>query len=527
MPVTRAQKLDGHREHVVSRGSMASIAVAAERATTRNRTVALVIVAGYCISMAVFCGLVASDPAAKSMLVVNGGSSDSCHGSSKSSFLWPWSARTPMGGADTYTEEAVSINFLHWVTSGMFTSIIIVEIVASIVVTDSSKAQVNTLVIAVASMAATTYYLMATGVAPILVASNGRVFYPTRVLTWVWTTSTLIFSMWQAGTTSVSYLVNVWAANVAMLGSGAVGYAFNGWKMWLSFWVSTILFLINGVYMWYLFGSTEGGSPRERRSVMILKNIIVTVWCSFPVVFLLEFTPMSSFVLELLTVLGDLGAKAIALSATQSGVIMAASDRKQGALMQMAVDLVEDLREEDKRKEKYLSIIAGEFGIPIKEIVSMVDSVASNNNLNERVVKALSTISKKGQQLHGRVQDIMDTAAVQSNRMVLETQSVKISTIIDEVVILIEPLLKGSVKLGLQVQKGLPPLEADPARLSQLLFNLARAAADSCKYSKIQFSASLIGNEVMRVEVQESGELIQSSPSSDQSRAHRRALSLL
>ena len=502
-------------EHaVVSKASMASIAVAAERAVTRNRAVMLVIAAGYCISMATFSRLVPSDPVAESMLLVNGGA----NGGTSALISWPWSTRRPgsctiEGGAD-YTEEAVSVNFLHWVTSGMFTSIIIVELVASIVVSDSSKAQINILVIGVASMAATTYYTMATGSAPILVASNGRVFYPTRVLTWVWTTSTLIFAKWQAGTKPVSYLLNVWAANVAMLATGAVGYGFNGWKMWLSFWVSTILFLVNGCYMWFLFGPSEGASPRERRSVVILKNIVVSVWCSFPIVFLLEFTSMSWFVLELLTVLGDLGAKAIALSATQSGILMAMSDRKQSALMQMAVDLVEDLREEDKRKEKYLSIIAGEFGAPIKELVRLVNSVADNNMLNDRAVKALSTISQKGQQLHGRVQDIMDTAAVRANSMVLDTQPVNISTIIDEVVILTEPLLKGTVNITLQVQKGLPPLEADPARLSQLMFNLARAAADSCKFNKIQFSASLIGNEVMRVEIQETGALSQHSSSS-------------
>ncbi len=71
----------------------------------------------------------------------------------------------------------------------------------------------------------------------------------------------------------------------------------------------------------------------------------------------------------------------------------------------------------------------------------------------------------------------------------------------NEVAVLIEPLMRSETRLALYIPKGLPTVDADPFRLSQVLFNILGNAVKLTSRGEVSLTASVDMGVMMRIEI--------------------------
>ena len=202
----------------------------------------------------------------------------------------------------------------------------------------------------------------------------------------------------------------------------------------------------------------------------------------------------------------DVLSKCILMSAIQQGMMVSSADRKQALMQRMALDLVEDLKEADKRKDRFLATMTHELRTPLNGIVGITDSLLRNykDTLDERVIKGIQTVRDSGKRFSQLVANILDSASVSESKLRLVLKPVSIAKIVDEVALLIEPLLRNNTKLTVNVPSSLPEVDADYDRLLQIMFNLMGNACKFTDEGEISVKATSEGG-MMRIEVKDTG----------------------
>lgn len=427
---------------------------------------------------------------------------------------WAFASKAS-GASDLLSEEdRTNIKMLHLFVMGMFAAILAVEATAAFIDADTARTRINVLTMGVATMGAKCYFDLATNTAhPTMVLSSApwRVYYPSRIMTWVFTTSLVIFAGWVTGRKPMSYLLITWANNLGMIVTGYVCSAYyTGWLMWISFFVSMGFFFIAGYLQYNMFGTEMDdikNTFRANRAVLRLRLVNVVAWSMFPLAWVLQFAPISNFYLEVITALADVCAKAVQLAAVQQGDILCYSDRKHASLMQMAMELVQDLKEREKRKGRFFAAMTHELRTPLNGMLGLLDSVLASysSGLNPKLSGALKTIHDTGRRLMHLISTILDAASVTENKLRVHVEPVSIYAVIQEVASLIEPLMQPGTKLVINAPVDLPAVDADHVRLSQVLFNVIGNAAKFTEKGEVAVTASVDRGVMMRIEVQDSG----------------------
>ncbi|MDD2234516.1 MAG: PAS domain S-box protein [Desulfitobacteriaceae bacterium] len=143
-----------------------------------------------------------------------------------------------------------------------------------------------------------------------------------------------------------------------------------------------------------------------------------------------------------------------------------------------ALALVDELRSMDKNKNQFLGILSHELRNPLASImmsVSLIDLVRSDGKQFRQVKDILK---RQTIQLSRLVDDLLDVTRISQNKISLKKESV----ILNELVIQVLEDYKGQLAskgVELEVELNSVPLtlEADPARLIQVIGNLINNAA--------------------------------------------------
>jgi len=242
-------------------------------------------------------------------------------------------------------------------------------------------------------------------------------------------------------------------------------------------------------------------------AIFKVKCCMVSCWVLVPATYALQFvTEIPHVGLATMMVFIDVLTKCVLMSAIQQGLMCTAADRKHVLMQRMALDLVEDLKEADKRKDRFLATMTHELRTPLNGIVGITDSLLRNykDTLDERVVKGIQTVRDSGKRFSQLVSNILDSAALSECKLRLVLKPVSISAIIDEVALLIEPLLRNNTSLKINVPRSLPEMDADYDRLLQIMFNLLGNACKFTDEGEISVKATSEGG-MMRIEVKDTG----------------------
>ena len=157
----------------------------------------------------------------------------------------------------------------------------------------------------------------------------------------------------------------------------------------------------------------------------------------------------------------------------------------------LASDIAEDKIEQERykadlanqAKSTFLANMSHELRTPLNAIIGygeLLKDEAEEQNQTQNY-KDLTKITTAGNHLLTLIDSILDLTKIEAGKTVLEYQSIKINTLIDNVVTTIKPMIdKGGNTLSLSCEENLGSVCIDQTRVKQILFNLL---SNSCKFT--------------------------------------------
>lgn len=158
----------------------------------------------------------------------------------------------------------------------------------------------------------------------------------------------------------------------------------------------------------------------------------------------------------------------------------------------------EELRENDRRKDEFLAMLAHELRNPLSAIGNAVTVLQmSNDPDNSRFAK--DVITRQLKHLTRLIDDLLDVSRISRGKIELRTDVLDATPILDSAVATVLPLIDERMhRLDVSIDRGKLWVNVDPTRLEQVLVNLLNNAA---KYSEdaghISLSARKDGRHVV------------------------------
>ena len=126
-------------------------------------------------------------------------------------------------------------------------------------------------------------------------------------------------------------------------------------------------------------------------------------------------------------------------------------------------------------KSEFLAHMSHELRTPLNVILGfsqlMLDKVPGK--INEEQRKCLTDILSGGEHLLGLINDTLDLSKIESGKIKLRLTDTTLSEVIEPLARTMKPILAPRRQsLDIEVEKGLPSVHADKAKLRQVLFNL-------------------------------------------------------
>jgi signal transduction histidine kinase len=144
-----------------------------------------------------------------------------------------------------------------------------------------------------------------------------------------------------------------------------------------------------------------------------------------------------------------------------------------------------------KAKTEFLANMSHELRTPLNAIIGFSQMMRDSalGPLEEKYVEYAGIIADSGQHLLSIINDVLDLAKTESNRLVLAEQDVDIAPVVELSSSIVRDMArKAEVRFEVELEAGLPALSADPAKLRQILINLL---SNAIKFTPAGGSVSL------------------------------------
>ena len=142
------------------------------------------------------------------------------------------------------------------------------------------------------------------------------------------------------------------------------------------------------------------------------------------------------------------------------------------------------LRAADRLGAQFLANVSHELRTPLNSIIGFSEVLQSRlaSVLDDRQRRFLGYIHHAGEQLLGIIDDILDLSKAEAGRGELIGERLSLRELVDGVATVLRSTAeKQGVAVYVEVPAGLPVLEADPARLKQVVYHLL---ANAIKFSE-------------------------------------------
>lgn len=128
-----------------------------------------------------------------------------------------------------------------------------------------------------------------------------------------------------------------------------------------------------------------------------------------------------------------------------------------------------------KAKSEFLSLMSHELRTPLQAIIGYSEVVIEELKLanDEHYLKDLNRVILNSERLLKLINGVLDLAKIESGRMELDLTEVKLSSLVDEALGTVAPLVeKNAIRLHIDVDDGVSLPLADPEKLLHILINL-------------------------------------------------------
>ncbi len=158
-------------------------------------------------------------------------------------------------------------------------------------------------------------------------------------------------------------------------------------------------------------------------------------------------------------------------------------DAQNEELVARQQELVEKTREVERAnqlKSEFLANMSHELRTPLNVIIGfsqlMLDGVPGKINKKQR--QCLEDILSSGQHLLNLINEVLDLSKIESGKMELRLRNISLSNVIESLRSTMMPMLaQRKQSLDVELEKGIPSVHVDEARLRQVFLNLLSNAS--------------------------------------------------
>jgi len=168
--------------------------------------------------------------------------------------------------------------------------------------------------------------------------------------------------------------------------------------------------------------------------------------------------------------------------------------------------LIEELRDQDRRKDEFLATLAHELRNPLAPMNNGLQLMRLAASSPATLEHARAVMERQLQQMKRLVDDLLDVSRISRNKLELRKEFVELSTVVNRALETSRPLIDAANEKLLVTLPSEPVLlNVDPVRLAQAFSNLLNNAAKySERGSQIWFQVEQEGDEVI-VKVRDTG----------------------
>jgi len=199
------------------------------------------------------------------------------------------------------------------------------------------------------------------------------------------------------------------------------------------------------------------------------------------------------------------------LSIFTPAVVMEDQAEKINTLQKEKLDVqqqaIAKMKRIDELKDEFLANTSHELKTPIHGIIGLSESLLEQSAAKQSdfINHNLSLIAASGKRLASLVDDILVFSKLKHEELSLDLQPLKLKSIVDVVLNLSRPLVRGkNILLVNSVPAGFPPILADENRFQQILFNLIGNAIKYTDSGQVEISTTIHDN-FARIAVMDTG----------------------
>jgi PAS domain S-box-containing protein len=187
--------------------------------------------------------------------------------------------------------------------------------------------------------------------------------------------------------------------------------------------------------------------------------------------------------------------------ARMTGVCMMVTRRKEAELARLAA-----AEESSRLKDEFLATLSHELRTPLNAILGWVQMLQAGELSAARAKQAIEVIGRNARLQAQLIEDILDVSRIITGKLEIDRVPVSISQVLETIVAGIGPSAEAKrIIVREEIEPDLPPIEADPKRLHQVLSNVLSNAIKFTAEEGTVVLRCTADHSAVNIEVEDSG----------------------
>jgi signal transduction histidine kinase len=182
--------------------------------------------------------------------------------------------------------------------------------------------------------------------------------------------------------------------------------------------------------------------------------------------------------------------------------------REVRSLSQSRRQLEDDLRQSERHKTEFMSIISHELRTPLNAIIGYAQMLREgfSGTLNEQQSNDVQTIAESADRLLGMVEDTLDLARIDAERFPVYMDTIAFGDVVKRAIASVRTVAdKKGLNIQMSISDDLPSIRTDPERVRQVLMNLLSNAVKFTESGAVHVSVMAGQDGSVQINVMDSG----------------------